>query len=339
MAVVDIDTLKSYFNKGDKPTESNYVDLLDTLSQILYNDTKIYTSGESVVINNSGLKHYLCNSTTVAGESPITTPAKWDQVGSGSSTSFKIESSSGDSLAEFGNLGTDEFLTVVSNLLTVAHFGDGATHSRLVLDPNGILGALTGLSWGDGDTRLYELVDDNLAFDIAGVYEVLINNTQITGSSSFNFSIYHSRTSSSVSPIYTFRGDDDTGANRPFADAYSLICGGQEGFRVEEANGEVFVKWNWDTGITASATQTQGEQVLISSRNEIATVANTNDVVTMPPAVEGREVLIRNNGVNTLQIYPSSGDDLGSGVDTSVTLAINTTVVFEAYNSTNWIIK
>jgi hypothetical protein len=31
MSVVDIDTLKSYFNTGDKPTEAQFVNLIDTL--------------------------------------------------------------------------------------------------------------------------------------------------------------------------------------------------------------------------------------------------------------------------------------------------------------------
>ena len=49
--------------------------------QKLFDATRIYTPGESTIIDNSGFKEYLCNTLTVAGESPITTPAKWDFVG------------------------------------------------------------------------------------------------------------------------------------------------------------------------------------------------------------------------------------------------------------------
>jgi len=51
--------------------------------QSLYDNTRVYVSGESVIIDNSGFKEYLCNATTAPGESPITTPAKWDIVGDG----------------------------------------------------------------------------------------------------------------------------------------------------------------------------------------------------------------------------------------------------------------
>lgn len=89
-------------------------------------------------------------------------------------------------------------------------------------------------------------------------------------------------------------------------------------------------------GITAGTTQSQGQQALVTSINEVATVGNANDVVTMPTAVAGLRVTIINNGANTLQIFPASGDNLGAGVDTSVTLVAGSNVTFVAYDDTNW---
>lgn len=90
-------------------------------------------------------------------------------------------------------------------------------------------------------------------------------------------------------------------------------------------------------GITASTTQTQGQQALTTDINEVATVANANDVVTLPTATTGFEIYIRNNGANTLQIFPASGDAINGGaVDASVTLAVNTSVTFRAIDNTNW---
>lgn len=89
-------------------------------------------------------------------------------------------------------------------------------------------------------------------------------------------------------------------------------------------------------GITASTTQSQGQQVLTTDINEISTVANANDVVTMPTAVAGMIIRIFNNGANTLQIFPSSGDDLGAGVNTSVTLTAGSNVTYISYDATNW---
>lgn len=91
-----------------------------------------------------------------------------------------------------------------------------------------------------------------------------------------------------------------------------------------------------NAGITASTTQTQGQQPLTAEFNEVSTVANTNDTVTLITAVAGLEQTIFNNGANTLQIFPASGDNLGAGVDTATTLAAGSTVRFAAYDVTNW---
>lgn len=90
------------------------------------------------------------------------------------------------------------------------------------------------------------------------------------------------------------------------------------------------------SGITASTTQTQGQQPLDSDVNQVSTVANANDVVTLPDAEEGKLLYIINDGANTLQIFPASGDDLGNGVDASTTLAAGGIVGFTAYDATNW---
>lgn len=89
-------------------------------------------------------------------------------------------------------------------------------------------------------------------------------------------------------------------------------------------------------GITASTTQTQGQQALTNDINEISVCANTNDTVTLPVALAGRHCTVINNGAQTLKIFPASGDDLGLGVNTSTTIIAGTRVFYVAYDSTNW---
>jgi len=99
----------------------------------------------------------------------------------------------------------------------------------------------------------------------------------------------------------------------------------------------VNIKHSVEAGITASTTQSQGQQPLTKDINEIATCANANDVVTMPTAAAGMTIYVRNNGANALQIFPASGDDIdGTGVDASVTLAAGASVVYRAIDATNW---
>jgi 2-keto-3-deoxy-6-phosphogluconate aldolase len=91
------------------------------------------------------------------------------------------------------------------------------------------------------------------------------------------------------------------------------------------------------SAITAGTTQTQGQVPLTKDVNEVHTVANANDVVTMPTAPAfSRTVTIINNGANILQIFPATGDDLGAGVNTSVTLAAGANVRYTNYDVTNW---
>ena len=142
--------------------------------------------------------------------------------------------------------------------------------------------------------------------------------------------------------------DDDTGIGSAAADQLSLIAGGVEGIRITESTGNIAVDVFGDfgvsghlihsveSGITASTTQSQGQQPLTKDINEISVVANASDVVTMPSAVAGLRIIIINNGANLLQVYPALGDDLGAGVNTSTSLAVGGIIEYVSYDLTNW---
>lgn len=92
------------------------------------------------------------------------------------------------------------------------------------------------------------------------------------------------------------------------------------------------------TGLTASATQTQaGGLALTSVTNDVTTVANPNDAVTLPTAAVNDVVKIYNNGANVLQVFPAASDNLGEGVDASTTIEPGHFGVFTGKDSTNWI--
>jgi len=89
--------------------------------------------------------------------------------------------------------------------------------------------------------------------------------------------------------------------------------------------------------VTASTTQTQaGGTALTKDINNVSVCANANDTVTLPTAVAGMSITIFNNGAQTLRIYPASGDNLGTGVDTLTTLAAASNVTFTSFDATNW---
>jgi len=88
--------------------------------------------------------------------------------------------------------------------------------------------------------------------------------------------------------------------------------------------------------ITASTTQTQGQGAITTDIAVIATCANINDTVTLPAALAGRQCLVINNGAQTAQVFPASGDDLGAGVNTATTILTASRKLFVAYDGTNW---
>ncbi len=90
-------------------------------------------------------------------------------------------------------------------------------------------------------------------------------------------------------------------------------------------------------GITASSTQTQGQQPLTAGINEVSTCAVANNAVTLPPAVAGRMVAIANNGAQTLQVFPASGDSIDDGsADASKSQASGVNVIYFSHNDTVW---
>lgn len=99
---------------------------------------------------------------------------------------------------------------------------------------------------------------------------------------------------------------------------------------------DVFLRRDVNAGLTASTTQTQGNGVLTADINEISTCANVNDTVTLPTASAGRYCLVINNGAQTAQVFPASGDNLGAGVDTATTITAGSRKLFIAFDSTNW---
>jgi hypothetical protein len=103
-----------------------------------------------------------------------------------------------------------------------------------------------------------------------------------------------------------------------------------------DAKFEGHIERSVTAGITASTTQTQGQGALTLDVNEVSTVANPNDTVTLPTAAAGRKITVINNGASTLQIFPASGDDLGAGLNTATTIATTEFAEFTAYDATNW---
>jgi len=126
-----------------------------------------------------------------------------------------------------------------------------------------------------------------------------------------------------------------SGGGQPF-DTNNPSFTGRATFEELEVETEVNINAT-EIGITASTTQSQGEQQLIATYNEVAVVANENDVVTLPEAVQGITVIVRNSGANTLQVFPAAGQEfLPFSVNEPFFIPPNSTAYFSCLNSTTW---
>ena len=71
-------------------------------------------------------------------------------------------------------------------------------------------------------------------------------------------------------------------------------------------------------GLSATGNQSQGNGYAITANwNEFTTVGATTNSATLPAAwgVSHGEIVIFNNGANTLYLYPASGENLNSLAD------------------------
>ena len=117
---------------------------------------------------------------------------------------------------------------------------------------------------------------------------------------------------------------------------YKIATSGRAFTHLTDVNIDTYLHRKVITGITASTTQTQGQGALTAEINEVSTVANTNDTVTLMTASAGKNIWIINNGANTLRVFPASGDSVGLGVNSPTTIGAGEVQLYLAYDSTNW---
>lgn len=92
-------------------------------------------------------------------------------------------------------------------------------------------GADRGIAFNDGDTSIFESVDDAMVFEAGGTnvfqFTAIGMNLIGAGKAYMPFEV-----ASSTNPVFTFYGDDNTGIGRASADNPSLIAGGAEILRI-----------------------------------------------------------------------------------------------------------
>lgn len=196
----------------------------------------------------------------------------------------------------------------------------------------------TGVGGVDADQSV-TLIGAGVALLIADgdAGEVLFIN-QIHGNTAGSGGL-QDETPSNVNPTVVPRNNDlDSGVGSNAADQPNMIAGAIEGTRWEEASSEIIQVHQTTTGLTANAGGGQGSATpLLSSFNDVTTVATAGDSVVLPAAALGRQVWVFNaDAADAMDVFPAVGDDLGAGVNTAVSVAAGTGAMFMAIDATNW---
>lgn len=90
-------------------------------------------------------------------------------------------------------------------------------------------------------------------------------------------------------------------------------------------------------GVTAHTGSAQGNGAITSTFVEIATCANPGDAVTLPTAAAGKLVFIANNGANSADVFPASGDKIdGGSVNVALALAAGSNRIYICQDATDW---
>jgi hypothetical protein len=99
------------------------------------------------------------------------------------------------------------------------------------------------------------------------------------------------------------------------------------------------MRYSTTTGISAGSAGQATATALTTSFNVVSTAGSTGLGVALPTAVTGLRVVIVNNGANTINVFPVNGGSAqidAAGANTAVTLAVSTTVTYEAASATQW---
>ncbi len=271
---------------------------------------------------------------------------------------FETSLNSGSYAYQFG-AGTTVPTDVTSGWSGGAIFGDAdatpATYNRLWLNTGSssssafrriaIVENTNQLAMADGTaaapfysfptslgTGVYLPFANTLGFATGGVLRMQINSA-----SNVQFNLPTAYSSSTPPTAATFGhgrvGSTQLQANVGSGGSHIFTVNGSTAFSINSVGELARVT----DGITASATQTQGQQPLVFAYNIVTTVASANNTVTLPTATSGQIVYVKNEGANTLQVFPASGDSVNNGiVNASVTQSTNTFFIYIADDATNW---
>jgi hypothetical protein len=146
--------------------------------------------------------------------------------------------------------------------------------------------------------------------------------------------------------INTIAGVTGTAQMAPSCVAYLCVSTGQW-FSQDLATGfytfgnAALQVYSSQSGITAHAGGGQGAATpIVASQAQVSVCANAGDSVLMPPSQAGAELTIVNNGAQSCNVFPFTGEQINTaGANTAFALTANTLIIFFCFVTGNWVTK
>lgn len=168
-------------------------------------------------------------------------------------------------------------------------------------------------------------------YNATGTLSLTLDGNGITTGNAAGPLLSNVATTFQIPTLIPDRSDSDTGVGKAVSDGLCLISGGVEAVRYTEASSGILVKHSANSGLTADVGSSQGDGVITSSYNVYSTVANAGDAATLPAAFQaGTLVYVKNDGANSMDVFPASGDDAGAGANVAIAVASGNFAVFIA---------
>ncbi len=215
---------------------------------------------------------------------------------------------------------------LVSDLLSEAVAG-----SRLVL-PQTDEAATPTIAFGIGTSGWYERVNGDIRLSLVGVNRWTYVGNAFRGAVTGSPALTNVNATATVPNISPDQADIASGLGSPGAGQVSLIGDNVEGLRLTSDGTNVIQTVEANVGLTADVGSGIGDGLILSSYNVYSTVGSAGDAATLPEIFPVNTlVYVKNDAaVNSMDVFPFLGTDLGAGGDTALAVAAGDFVVFIA---------
>jgi hypothetical protein len=171
------------------------------------------------------------------------------------------------------HLDANDYMPVSGGEFTSGISFSGATQAGTISLPgyaSGVGTLANGVTFGDGDTGIYELLDDSLALKAGGTAYFYVSGSAFQGSQPGGGALYYDNNVSACS--FHFRSDQNSGMNWIAADNFGLYSGGTLALEVKSDRSIVAANTVTATGYTAGASPGIS---ITNSWVDVNTVTNT----------------------------------------------------------------